>query len=281
MSNVALDFPVDTPPVPEVTLPPHPELRSYYGRGRGAKATFLREIFDATADDYDRLERVVALGSGRWYRREALVRAGLTRGMRVLDVATGTGLVAREAIQLVGASGASGPPFGGQVLGVDPSLGMLRQARSLAGLHPVLGVGESLPLADGQFDFVTMGYALRHLADLRIAFAEFFRVLRPGGRVCILELLRPQDPVRRRLLDVYFRLLLPILARLATRSSRTQELWRYYWVTIDQCVPPDVVLAALRAVGFADVQRGVSFGLFSEFTATRPSSPLPASEREQ
>src|SRR5207244_1214410 len=74
-------------------LPPHPELSTYY-RGARAKTAFLRQIFDDTAQDYDRVEGLLALGSGRWYRRQALRRAGLQTGMRVLDVATGTGLVA-------------------------------------------------------------------------------------------------------------------------------------------------------------------------------------------
>lgn len=268
MSNAALDAidardvlrPIQTT---AVALPPHPELSDYYGRGsRRSKGQFLREIFDATAGDYDRLERIAALGTGGWHRREALRRAGLSRGMRVLDVATGTGLLAREAIELVGDDG--------QVFGVDPSIGMLRQARSLVSLRPVLGAGESLPLADASFDFVSMGYALRHLPDLRVALAEFLRVLKPGGRVCILELLRPNDVVRRCLLDAYFRLLLPIVARVVTRNPRTAELWRYYWDTIDHCVEPSVVIRALRDVGFGDVKRTVSFGLFSEFTAIRP-----------
>jgi demethylmenaquinone methyltransferase/2-methoxy-6-polyprenyl-1,4-benzoquinol methylase len=277
MSDAALDM-VRGLETTDGTLPPHPELPAYYGRagGRGSKAAFLREIFDATAGDYDRLERIVALGSGSWHRREALRRAGLSRGMRMLDVATGTGMLAREAIELLGANG--------QVFGVDPSLGMLRQARSLPNLRPILGLGEALPLADASFDFVAMGYALRHLPDLRIAFGEFFRVLRPGGRICILELLRPSDPVRRRLLDGYFRLLLPIVTRVVTRSPRTAELWRYYWDTIDRCVPPQIVLAALRDAGFSDVRRGVSFGLFSEFTAQRPAtvplSPYSGGNRE-
>ncbi len=246
----------------DIALPPHPELSAYYRGARGKRA-FLRQIFDETAPDYDRVERVLALGSGRWYRRQALRRAGLGSGMRVLDVATGTGLVAREAMQLVG--------FRGFVVGVDPSIGMLRCARASLGLRAALGVGEALPVADGAFDFVSMGYALRHLPDLRVAFAEFFRALRPSGRLCILEISRPAGPARRHLTGVYFRLLLPILARLSTTSSpQTHKLWQYYWETIDRCVPPEVVLQALRDVGFENVQRHLTLGLFSEFTATRP-----------
>ena len=250
MSNPALATP----------LPPHPTLRTYYVTPSGKRA-FLRDIFDETAHDYDRLEGVLALGSGRWYRRQALRRAGLTAGMRVLDVASGTGLVAREAIDVVGP--------GGAVVGVDPSLGMLRRARALPALRAVMGVGEALPFADEQFDFLSMGYALRHLPDLRAAFGEFHRVLRPGGRVCLLEISRPAGPVRRRLMGAYFRLLLPIIARVATTSPQTPRLWRYYWETIEQCVPPDVVLRALHDAGFADARRTLSLGVFSEFTATR------------
>src|SRR5262245_14649409 len=98
---------------------PHPPLEGYY-RGEDGRRAFVRRIFDDTAGDYDRIERVMALGSGRWYRRRALVRAGLAHEMEVLDVAVGTGLVAREAVAVVG-----NPR---RVVGVDPSLGMLRGA---------------------------------------------------------------------------------------------------------------------------------------------------------
>ena len=125
--NFVRFYPMSNPP-PNAVLPPHPELSSYY-QGAPAKTKFLRDIFDATASDYDRVERVLALGSGRWYRRQALLRSGLMRDMRVLDVATGTGLVAREAIDIVGPAG--------QVIGVDPSAGMLGQTKSLIALKKI------------------------------------------------------------------------------------------------------------------------------------------------
>jgi demethylmenaquinone methyltransferase/2-methoxy-6-polyprenyl-1,4-benzoquinol methylase len=241
-------------------LRPHPELREYYGRARG-KREFLRDIFDQTAGDYDRIERMLALGTGRWYRRQALCRAGLSRGMQVLDVATGTGLVAREAIDIVGRD-----RF---VIGVDPSAGMIGQARSLDRLLPVLGVGEALPFADAQFDFVSMGYALRHLPDLRQAFAEFHRVLKPGGRACVLEISRPAGQIQTLLLAGYFRLLLPIMARVVEASHQTHRLWEYYWQTIVQCVSPDTVMRTMRDAGFRDVKRHVELGVFSEYVGTR------------
>jgi demethylmenaquinone methyltransferase/2-methoxy-6-polyprenyl-1,4-benzoquinol methylase len=241
-------------------LAPHPEIREFYGCAR-EKHAFLREIFNQTAPDYDRIEHLMALGSGRWYRRRALRRAGVTQGSKLLDVATGTGLVAREALDLVGP--------GGLVIGVDPSIGMIGQARSLSGLIPLLGIGEALPLADQQFDFVSMGYALRHLPDLRAAFNEFYRVLKPGGRLCVLEITRPAGKVQTRILAGYFQLLLPIFARLLEASSQTHRLWKYYWDTIDQCVPPGVVMQAITDAGFKHVRRDVSLGVFSEYTAQR------------
>ena len=242
------------------TLPPHPVLEEYYRDAR-QKRPFLRKIFDETAGDYDRVERALALGSGRWYRRRALRRAGLTTGMRVIDVAMGTGLVAREAARLVGP--------GGFVLGVDPSAGMVAEARRTLDLPAVLSVGEALPVADATFDFLSMGYALRHLPDLRATFAEFARVVRPGGRVCVLEITRPASRIGGALLGGYFRGVLPTLARCVGSSPATRELWAYYWKTIDACVPPEQVMGAMRDSGFADVHRRRELGIFSEYTATR------------
>lgn len=262
MSNASLNAPLNTPLAAPIT--PHPEFRSYYGAARG-KREFLRDIFNETARDYDRVERCLAIGSGSWYRRQALRRAGLTRGMNVLDVATGTGLVAREAIRIVGPDR--------YVVGVDPSIGMLSQTRGrgLDRLLPVLGVGESLPFDDRQFDFVSMGYALRHLPDLRQAFSEFHRVLKPGGRVCVLEISRPNGRAQTMLLSGYFQLLLPIFARLVEASHQTHRLWKYYWETIDACVAPETVMQAMRDIGFVNVKRRVSVGVFSEYVGERPS----------
>jgi len=129
----------DKPRVSEqaVSLTPHPPLADYYATAENRRG-FVRDIFNNTAPDYDRVERVMAFGSGPWYRRRALVRAGLQPGMRVLDVAMGTGLVAREAMALVGAAG--------QVIGLDPSIGMVSEARRTLELDVVLGRGELLPL---------------------------------------------------------------------------------------------------------------------------------------
>jgi demethylmenaquinone methyltransferase / 2-methoxy-6-polyprenyl-1,4-benzoquinol methylase len=245
------------------TIPPHPLMPDLY-RDNAEKKEWLRRIFDETAPDYDRVEGWLSLGSGRWYRRQALRRAGLGPGMRVADVACGTGLLAREALPIVGS--------GGSVVGIDPSEGMLAEAERCPGLATVTGVADALPLQSETFDFVSMGYALRHVEDLAAAFAEFYRVLKPGGVVCILEITRPEGRVRRAMLRAHLGLVSGVLLRLWPGARRTPELWQYYWRTIERCIPPVQVLEALRGAGFVEARRAVTFGLFSEYTARRASS---------
>jgi demethylmenaquinone methyltransferase/2-methoxy-6-polyprenyl-1,4-benzoquinol methylase len=247
------------PSVEPVAQRPHAVLTDYY-TDEADRLRFIRKTFDDTASDYDRIEKVLAFGSGRWYRGQALQRAGLAAGAQVLDVGFGTGLVAREALALIGAQG--------KLVGVDPSPGMMAQA-GLPGIELVCGVAESLPQPDASFDFVSMGYALRHVADVAAAFSEFHRVLRPGGRLLVLEITKPPGALATWLLKGYMRTVVPTIARLVARRRDTAQLWRYYWDTIEACIPPAAVLAALRDAGFRNVDRKVALGIFSEYPATK------------
>ena len=241
-------------------LDPIPALSARYP-APADRAGWVRQVFDETAADYDRVERVLSLGSGRWYRRQALRDAGLCAGMRVADIGTGTGLLAREALAIVGSSGL--------VVGVDPSEGMLEHARNSLGITTHVARAETLPLPDGAFDFVSMGYALRHVSDLNAAFGEFARVLRPGGRVCLLEITRPANPLLALALRAHMALTSRIACLLPGTCPRTPELWAYYRQTIERCVPAALVLEALGRSGFGEAHRDVSLGVFSAYTATR------------
>jgi demethylmenaquinone methyltransferase/2-methoxy-6-polyprenyl-1,4-benzoquinol methylase len=247
-------------PADTAVLSPHAPLPLYYG-DEGEHQAFLRRIFDDTAPDYDRIERVLAFGSGPWYRRSALQRAGLASGAQVLDVGIGTGLVAREALGLIGAQG--------HLVGVDPSAGMMNEV-NLPGVELLQGKAEALPRPDASSDFLSMGYALRHISDVAAAFDEFHRVLRPGGRLLVLEISKPQSRWGTRLLKGYMRAVVPLIARFIGQRTDTAELWRYYWDTIEACIAPQQVMDALRAAGFTDVQRHVELGIFSEYTAVKP-----------
>lgn len=242
---------------------PHAPLSAYYAH-EIEHHRFLTRIFDDTAVDYDRVERILAFGSGPWYRRQALMRGGLMPGMEVLDVGIGTGLLARQAVSIVGP--------GGRVTGVDPSVGMMEQVR-LADVSLLAGLAESLPVRDASFDFVCMGYALRHVANVDAALAEFHRVLRPGGRMLMLEITRPTGPVGRAALKGYMRMLVPVIARVVAKSADTARLWRYYWDTIDACISPALVVDALSRTGFVEVERGLQLGIFSEYRAVKAPNP--------
>lgn len=262
----AYDRPMNTAPAPDLVVDPaqspHAALPAYY-RDEAEHHRFLRRIFDETASDYDRIERVLALGTGRQYRKMALQRAGLRAGDKVVDVGIGTGLVAREACALIGPTGS--------LIGVDPSPGMLGQV-SLPAVQLREGRAEQLPCADSAADFLSMGYALRHVSDVGQSFAEFLRVLRPGGRLLILEISRPESRIGNALLKAYMRTFVPVIARVVARQRGTSELWRYYWDTIEACIAPARIVEALEAAGFESVQRHTELGIFSEYSAVKPAS---------
>jgi len=245
---------------PHVVQSPIPVLPDYF-KDDAEKRKFLAGMFDSAAPDYDRMETILGFGSGSWYRRQALRRAGLVAGMQVVDVAVGTGLVAREAARIVGEPQ--------RVVGVDPSAGMLKNAKVPAGVRLLEGRAESIPFPDQSFDFLSMGYALRHISSLSVAFHEFHRVLRPGARVCILEITAPRTRIARMLLKAYMRTLVVSVGLLFNRSGDTARLWRYYWDSIEACVPAEGVIATLQHCGFDHVRRQVHQGIFSEFQAIR------------
>ncbi len=238
---------------------PHPTLTQYYPDEPGRRK-FVSWLFDETAHHYDWIIRVMSFGSGTWYRGDALKRAGLQEGMRLLDVACGTGPVSEAGSRITGPEG--------RVVGLDPSAGMLRETRKRLPVPLVQGTAEALPLGSGLFDVLSMGYALRHVADLDATFREYRRVLRPGGRVLILEWTPPRSRLGYLGTKFYLKRVVPNIARFGTGSRDAHLLMRYFWDTIENCVPPDTILAALSRAGFSDVDRKVVFGIFSEYTAT-------------
>lgn len=246
---------------------PHQPLTPYYA-SEAERAGFVRQMFDSTAEDYDRMEHILGLGTGLWYRGQALQRAGLKPGMRVVDIGTGTGLVAREAARIV-----ADPAL---VTGVDPSPGMMANAKLPGGVTLVEGRAEAIPFPDDSFDFLSMGYALRHISDLTVAFHEFHRVMKPGAKLCLLEITRPASVPGRFFLKIYMKGIVPLLALVVGRHKRgTRRLWRYYWDTIEACVSPAQVLATLQAVGFTDVHRHIEtkgLSILAEYQASKPAA---------
>jgi demethylmenaquinone methyltransferase/2-methoxy-6-polyprenyl-1,4-benzoquinol methylase len=246
-------------------MTPHPPLTEHYS-GNDGKPAFVNRLFDAGARHYDLVADWGFLHTAPFYRRWTLRRHGLRKGHQLLDVACGTGLVAVEAARVLG----SAEP----ITCLDPSEGMLSVARRKLGARFVIGRAEQLPFADNSFDFLTMGYALRHVTSLEEAFREYLRVLRPGGKVLILEITKPSSRVGAWLFGLYFGRIYPFLTRVFTRSRDAQAMMVYFWETMDVCVRPEAVLEALRSVGFTEVKRIGMLRLFSEYSAVKgPPAP--------
>lgn len=240
-------------------LPPHPPLASYYGtddRGR-----YVMDLFDRSAVHYNTIERIF-LNSGVWYRRFSLRHAGVRRGMTILDVATGTAAVARGAVELVGPEG--------RVFGIDPNAAMLRQARGVFHGPLTRGIAENLPFAGDTFDFLTMGIALRHVSDLVVTFTEYLRVLKPGAGLWILDSHVPASRLGRALTRLIWARVVPAMTLLFTRSRDAKLLMDYYWDTIDQCLPPEVIVRAISEVGFEEPRFTVIPGGFCVYTGRKP-----------
>lgn len=247
----------------ERTAPPHPIIPGYF-ESEDERKVLLERLFSESAEHYDPINDRMSFGSGSRYRRQVLLKAGLRRGMALVDVGCGTGVIAGHARKIVGPRG--------RVVGVDPSEAMLSVARAKGRVTEFeVGKGEDLPLEDGSFDMLTMGYALRHVDDLRKAFSEYKRVLRPGGTMMILEITPPKSRIGFHLLKQYIRTVVPMITRFTTRSSGARELMSYYWDTIELCVPPESILEAMRDVGFTNVRRNVVLGMFSEYSGHRPT----------
>ena len=244
----------------DLPLAPHRPLPEYYP-APAARQDFVNQLFNEAAPDYDWVSGMMSFGSDQFYRRDALRQAGLRPGLRLLDVASGTGLMIKAALEL-----GLDPAL---VTGVDPSQGMLAENRRHYPVTLLEGKGEALPCADASFDFVSLGYALRHTGDLRQLFREFHRVLRPGGRVLILEITRPKSAVALRLMRFYMQTIVPRLGWLRRRNRSTAKLMQYYWTTIEECVPPPVILEALAASGLKNVKRTTTGAVLSEYVAER------------
>lgn len=246
---------------PMVPVPPHPSLRRYYAEDE-KRQEFLNELFNRTAYQYRNLDKVTAFGSGVWYRRKALRESGLEPGMHVLDVACGPGLVSQCARDLVGPTG--------RVIGLDPSIGMLREAQKGPCRSLVRGVGERLPFANRSFDFLSMGYALRHVSDLKTAFSEYRRVLKPGGILLLLDICRPKSPLLLSLSRFYIKTVMGIAFAASTGNRDMKTLMAYWWDTTEHCVSSKTILDAMQEVGFTDCSLHELFnGLLRDYRAVR------------
>jgi demethylmenaquinone methyltransferase/2-methoxy-6-polyprenyl-1,4-benzoquinol methylase len=209
------------------------------------KARTVRDMFDRIAPGYDRMNGLMTGGLDRVWRRRLMREVGIGAGDRVVDLGCGTG----DLIELANGVGA-------HAIGVDPAGGMLAVARDRGmGGSVVQGDALAIPLADASVDVVNTAFALRNVLSIPPVFQESARILRPGGRIAILEVSQPQFAPARAVHSFYFQKVVPLVGQLLA----DREAYRYLPASVAYLPEPPALMALLEESGFGQVRR-VSLG---------------------
>jgi demethylmenaquinone methyltransferase/2-methoxy-6-polyprenyl-1,4-benzoquinol methylase len=227
-------------------------------------------MFDAIAPRYDLLNHVLSAGLDVRWRRRAINSLALSGTERVLDLCTGTGDLAIAAL--------TGTPRAARVVGLDFAGAMLAIAGDKIGrgscrgrVALVRGDATRIPIADRSVDAITIAFGIRNVEDPPSACAEMLRVLRPGGRLAILEFAVPDTPIFG---PVYRWYISHVLPRIGRAVSRHDAAYGYLPASIDAFATPDEFVKILRQAGFGDVRGDrLTFGSVILYTARRLTTP--------
>ena len=228
------------------------------------KKSQVATMFNSIAGKYDFLNHFLSAGTDIYWRRKAVAELKQLRPARILDIATGTADFAIETLRAA--------PADAQVTGVDISEGMLAVGRRklvAKGLTQrislELGDSENLPFADDSFDAVTASFGVRNFANLRQGLAEMRRVLRPGGKLVILEFSKPTAFPLKQAYNFYFQRILPVFGKLI---SHDRAAYSYLPASVQAFPDGPAFLAILSQVGFiSPAWQPLTFGISSIYTA--------------
>ncbi len=239
----------------------------------GDKERYVREMFAAIAPQYDRLNAILSFNQHKAWRRLTVRLAQVKAGDQCLDVCTGTGDFAVDLARTVGATG--------RVIGADFCEPMIRSgldktARTTGGpITMMVANAEALPYPAERFDVATVGFGIRNVAHIDRAVREMARVVKPGGRVAILEFNRPQNRWYKPFVDFYLFHVLPRIGGLLSR----REAYTYLPESMKQFVSREELTAIMQQAGLRDIQvRDLNFGTVCIHLGTRP--PDAGTERK-
>jgi len=228
--------------------------------GQQARADRIRQMFDQVAARYDARNRLFSADRDRAWRRRAARRAALRPDETALDLCTGTGKLAHELLPYVGPSG--------RVIGIDFSPAMLELAREREPqVEFRLGDVTRLSEADASVDAITIAFGLRNLVDREAALREMLRVLRPGGRLVILEFAPPPRGMLMRAYRFYLSRVMPVVVGL--RSGDEASAYRYLADTVQAFPQPAELARQLETLGFTVSVERMTFGIVALHVAVR------------
>jgi demethylmenaquinone methyltransferase / 2-methoxy-6-polyprenyl-1,4-benzoquinol methylase len=225
----------------------------------------IASMFDAIAPRYDLLNHVLSAGLDRRWRDRAVDALALPPGARVLDLCTGTADLAIAAVRRSTIASAIGIDFAGEML----RLGQAKVIREglVDSIRLVRADATQVPLASASCDAATIAFGIRNVAEPAKALAELARVLRPGGRLVILEFGQPRIPGLRTFYAWYFRYVLPFVGR---RVSKHRSAYSYLPASVGAFPPPDEFSRTIAAAGFSQVRPiPLTFGIVYLYVAER------------
>ena len=229
------------------------------------RAAHVREMFSQISGRYDLINRLIAFGQDWYWRRYVITKAKLPLGGTVLDVGTGTGDIALEALR-------RDPSL--SVVAVDFCLEMMNKGRRKPSGNVILWCKADalkLPFPDATFNAVTSGYLVRNVIDVRRAFEEQIRVVKPGGRLVCLDTSPVPSNVLRPLIMLHLKIVIPLMGYLITRN---RTAYRYLSETTQAFIRPDQLESIMRDVGLKSVSyRKFMFGTMAVHMGIRPEEP--------
>jgi len=217
---------------------------------KAAKADLVANVFHSVATKYDLMNDLMSLGIHRLWKRFTIDCSGIRPGQKVLDLAGGTGDLTARFARLVGESG--------EVVLADINESMLKVGRDklrnlgvIGNVRYVQADAECLPFPDNHFDLITIGFGLRNVTDKDKALASMFRVLKPGGRLLVLEFSKPGHKLLGKAYDLYSFNLLPTMGKLVTNDA---DSYRYLAESIRMHPDQETLKGMMEAAGFEQVE---------------------------
>lgn len=224
------------------------------------RSTYVQKMFNRIAKRYDLMNTLMTGGRDKAWRKRVVKLAKLKTDEKVLDLGTGTGVLTRELLRVHPAE---------NIIAADFSLDMMLMGKHWGGAHLTCADAMYLPFADAQYDVVVSGFLVRNVANLTRVLAEQFRVLKPGGRLVILDATQPRKNLVAPLANLYLKYAIPVLGKLVTGQTAA---YKYLPESTINFLTAEVLAEKITEAGFEQVGFEIRMlGTMAIHTALKPS----------